>query len=216
MSSPSCKLCLQDTRLIKAAKPDIQYYRCNYCDFIFIDDNYLISTEEEIVRYRQHDNTMDNVGYVSMLNNFITRSVLPYKNSIRSILDYGCGESPVLASLLKVEGFEVEIYDKFFFPQTIYQDKTYDLITATEVIEHLNNPLDTFKLFRSLLNKNGGISIMTLFHPQNDALFIDWWYRRDRTHISFYSKSTIDYIAQKCGMKLLYFDDMNICVLQAV
>lgn len=216
MPFPSCKICFHDTRIIKDAKSDIQYYCCNSCDFIFIDDNHLLSAVEEVVRYRQHDNSPDNEGYVSMLNDFIKKSVLPYKDSIRSVLDFGCGESPVLAGLLKDEGFEVDIYDKFFFPDEIYLHKTYDLITATEVIEHLNKPLDTFKLLRTLLNKSGLISIMTLFHPQDDEQFIDWWYRRDRTHISFYSKSTIEYIAKNCGMKSLYFDDKNICVLQAV
>ena len=175
MSHPSCKICCQYTRAIKDAKSDIQYYGCNFCDFIFVDDNHLFSAEEEISRYRQHDNDLENEGYVSMLNNFIIKSVSPYKASIRTVLDFGCGESPVLAGLLKEEGFEVDVYDKFFSPKEIYRDKTYDLITATEVIEHLNNPLDTFKLFKSLLNKDGIISIMTLFHPQDDTQFIDWW-----------------------------------------
>jgi hypothetical protein len=215
MSCPSCKICFQDTRLIHATKPDIQYYCCNSCDFIFIDDNHLLSAEEETARYRQHDNTLENEGYVSMLNYFIKKSVLPYRDSVKNILDYGCGESPVLALLLKEEGFEVDIYDKFFHPEEIYRDKTYDLITATEVIEHLNNPLNTFDLFRSLLNNEGFTSIMTSFHPQNDQQFIDWWYRRDRTHISFYSRDTFDYVAKKCRMNMLYFDDKNISVLQA-
>jgi len=149
-----------------------------------------------------------------MLKGYIEKAISPYKDTIYKVLDFGCGESPVLSSLLREEGYEVDIYDKFFSAKKTYRRKTYDLITATEVIEHLPDPLSTFKLFRSLLNKDGIISIMTLFHPQEDTQFIDWWYRRDRTHISFYSPVTVKYLADIFNMKLLICDNKNIFVLQ--
>jgi 2-polyprenyl-3-methyl-5-hydroxy-6-metoxy-1,4-benzoquinol methylase len=97
-------------------------------------------------------------------------------------------------------GFHVDIYDKFFAPEEIYINNTYDLITATEVMEHLRDPLPTIKLLKKHTNKKGIIAIMTAFHPLDETKFMEWWYRRDKTHISF--------------LKLAAYDDKNIIVLQ--
>ncbi|MDO9493204.1 methyltransferase domain-containing protein [Acetobacterium sp.] len=48
-----------------------------------------------------------------------------------------------------------------FIRQIIYLGKKYDLLTATEVVEHLDDPLDYFSLFENLLKDDGVLSIMT-------------------------------------------------------
>lgn len=212
---PACKICSHESRTITIPKSEIKYHTCAFCEFIFIDDGNLLSKEEEKSRYRKHDNTLENKGYVNMLNDFIEKSVAPYKDTIKRVLDFGCGHEPVLKTLLKDKGLDVDIYDKFYAPDKVYINNKYDLITATEVLEHLTDPLYIFDLFRNLLNINGIISVMTHFHPRDDKIFTDWWYRRDRTHISFYTPKTIGYLARKFGLKLLQCDGKNICVLRA-
>ena len=54
---------------------------------------------------------------------------------------------------------------------------------------------------------------MTLFHPNNEEEFKDWWYRRDTTHICFYTPKTLKKLAELIGLKVLLVDDKNICVL---
>jgi len=151
-----------------------------------------------------------------MLKDFIETSIAPRRSMIKNALDFGCGPAPVLSILLRNAGLDVDVHDKFFSPQEAYLNNKYDLITATEVLEHLKDPVETIKLFKGLLNENGIIAVMTQFHPRDDQQFVDWWYRRDRTHISFYSPRTIARLAEKYGMKILYCDDKNICVLQIV
>ena len=145
---------------------------------------------------------------------FINDHIIPYQAAIKTALDFGCGNNPVLAALLKDKGFETDIHDKFFAPDEVYRGKKYDLITATEVLEHLTDPIVTLQLLRSLLNENGILAIMTLFHPNDEKQFIQWWYRRDQTHISFYTPNTFNYLAKILDMKQVGGDNINVCVLQ--
>ncbi len=216
MSLPACKICSHKTRVIIDTKSNTSYYSCNFCDFISLDHTHLLSRAEEESRYRQHNNTLENEGYVSMLRKFITTYIIPYQASIKTALDFGCGSNPVLASLLQEEGIAVDTYDKFFSRNEVYINRKYDLITSTEVFEHLKEPIDSFKLLRGLLNENGILAIMTMFHPNDDKKFQDWWYRRDKTHISFYTLNTIRHLANTFDMNLIHYDEKNACILQAV
>ncbi len=216
MPLPSCKICSHSTRLIIDSKSDKSYYSCSHCDFISIDQKHLLSKEDEEDRYKQHNNTLENEGYVNMLNEFISSSILPFHSTIKTSLDFGCGNTPALAALLKEKGIAVDTYDKFFSSDKVYINKKYDLITATEVMEHLNDPIETIKLLRSLLNDNGILAIMTNFHPCNDKEFLDWWYRRDNTHISFYTLNTIRHLAKAFNIKMIHYDEKNSCVLKAI
>ena len=72
------------------------------------------------------------------------------------------------------------------------------------------------KLLKSLLNENGIIAIMTLFHPNSDEDFKQWWYRRDITHISFYTPKTLRQMAEMVGLAVLFEDNKNLCVLSSI
>ncbi|MDW7657383.1 MAG: class I SAM-dependent methyltransferase [Bacillota bacterium] len=123
-------------------------------------------------------------------------------------LDFGSGPEPVLAELLKREfDWSVDIYDKFYATDRVYEGNIYDLITSTEVAEHLDDPLHYFRLFKELLHQNGVLSIMTLFHPSSIEDFTNWFYINDRSHISFYTPKTMKVIADIVGLDVLYCDE---------
>jgi hypothetical protein len=210
----ACRICSNATNQLRDSRQNIIYYSCRICEYIFIDESHMLTEEEEKARYLLHENTDENIGYVRIFSDFINKTIAPYKSSIEKVLDFGCGSSPVLASMLKDMGFHVDIYDKFFASEEIYKDNKYDLITATEVLEHLKDPLSTIGLFKKHLNKNGIIAIMTAFHPLDEARFMQWWYRRDRTHISFYTPVTFKYAAGLLDLKIAAYDDKNIIVIQ--
>jgi hypothetical protein len=214
MDVQACRICSNAANQFRDSRQNISYYSCRVCEFICIDEKHVLTEEEEKARYLLHENTDENIGYVRIFRDFIDKAVAPYKNSIKKVLDYGCGSSPLLSSMLKDMGFYVDIYDKFFAPEEIYTDNKYDLITATEVMEHIKDPLSTIGLLKKRLNKKGIISIMTAFHPRDEAGFMEWWYRRDKTHISFYTPVTFKYVAGLRDMKLAAYDDKNIIVLQ--
>lgn len=184
-----------------------------------MDDMYLLSHKEEKKRYLEHNNTLKNKGYKEMLKKFIESGVSPYiKRSDKKnlqVLDFGCGPGPVLKLLLEKKDIAVDIYDPYFFPDKVYLNKRYDLITATEVVEHLKNPLFAWDLYVEHLRKNGCLAVMTLFHPGVEN-FLNWWYRNDPTHICFYSKKTFQWIETKYPFKIMHSNDYNIIVMRLI
>ena len=128
-------------------------------------------------------------------------------------MDFGCGPGPVLKVLLNRLGIDVDIYDPYFYPDKVFEGKQYDLITCTEVFEHLKNPLEIITLLESLLKENGILAVMTLFHTTSDN-FCKWWYRRDPTHICFYSPKTFKWLENNFNLVIDAIDNRSICVLR--
>lgn len=119
-------------------------------------------------------------------------AILNYCSNGRNGFDFGSGPSPVLAMILERNyHFSMDIYDLFYSPHKIYESQKYDLVTVTEVIEHLLNPLQYFHLFKILLKEDSILRIMTLFHPKDRGIFVEWHYVRDMSHISFYTPKTM-------------------------
>lgn len=189
------------------------YYQCLYCDLIYLCENYYLDQTEEFERYEKHNNTLDNTGYVSFLTNFLKVAEIDQLKYANKALDFGCGPGPVLKTLLNRLNMEVDIYDQYFFPDNNFKKTTYDLITCTEVFEHLKAPMETLSLLESLLAENGILAIKTLFHPAS-ADFSGWWYRKDPTHICFYSPLTFKWIENNFNLKIKLIDNHSICVLQ--
>ena len=194
----------------------IGYYRCRECGFIFLDDGSIIDAVSEKKHYQKHNNSFECIGYVEMFESFIEKAIKPYEVTIRRVLDFGCGHTPVLAELLKNRGFEVDIYDLYFFPEKVYENRKYDLITSTEVFEHLKEPKVILEYLVNALNPNGYIVLMTQFPPSDNETFLKWWYRRDVTHISFFTPESFEVMAEEFGLKVLKVIDKNIVVLQKI
>lgn len=213
MESPRCKICKSGTDIVHDAQYGIDYYACPACEFLFMDDAHLLSQDEERDQYAKHENTPDNEGYVRMFREFLD-VVTPHHPSIQSALDFGCGPGPVLAGLLEEQGFDVDVYDPFFAPNGNYHRKKFDLITATEVFEHLVEPIKTFSHLADRLNPGGILALMTLFHPNDSVTFQDWWYRRDPTHIAFYRPGTFELMAEQSDLKCVYHDAKRICIFK--
>ena len=149
-----------------------------------------------------------------MFQDFITKAVKPFHPDAQTALDFGCGPGPVLAGLLRDSGISVDTYDPYFAPDMAYQEKNYDLITATEVVEHLSDPISVLRHLTTLLKLKGILAIMTLFHPNEVSLFQQWWYRRDPTHVAFYSPRTLQMIAKHLQLNLVFHDNRRIAVFR--
>ncbi len=175
------------------------YRRCNVCSIIFVPSEFHVSIKDEKARYEEHNNDANDVRY----REFLERIVKPIKESFNKGsggLDFGCGSTNLLADIFKQAGFEMEVYDLFYEMDKSVLDKKYDFIVSTEVVEHLNNPLQEFvKLFAMLID-NGVLAVMT--RPFDDSIdFKTWHYKNDCTHIGFYSIATFDWLAKKLGVK---------------
>lgn len=131
-----------------------------------------------------------------------------------TVLDFGCGPSPVLAYLLQTPTNTVRYFDPYFFPDTAYTSHQYDLITSTEVFEHLANPHTVLAHLASLLAPKGHLALMTHFHYDDRERFAAWWYPKDPTHITFYTPHTFEILGQKTGLHVKGHNGKNVIVLK--
>src|SRR5690554_2633028 len=204
MKYDKCPICSSKSKEIFDPSKG-SYFSCETCNFIYKNREEIISIEKEKHIYDQHHNSIDQEGYVNFLYGFLHNALFPFIKETKRGLDFGSGPTPVLAEILQqYHGCFIDIYDLFYAPIKVYLNKKYDFITSTEVLEHLLDPMSYFNMFYDLLNDNGVLAIMTLFHPNDDEKFLDWHYRRDWSHVSFYSIETMEYIAEQTGFEVIY------------
>ncbi|PKM90539.1 MAG: class I SAM-dependent methyltransferase [Firmicutes bacterium HGW-Firmicutes-10] len=209
-----CKVCFTATRQINHPKFGV-YHSCDHCGFISKDKDDHISTQAQQDIYDYHHNSIDDPVYVEYFNNFLDKAVFPNISDGKYALDFGSGPSPVLATMLQdTYGYQVDIYDLFYSPVRSYLTETYDLITLTEVLEHLEDPIHYFELFVKHLNENGILAVMTHFHTNNDVEFLNWHYIRDRSHISFFTDRTFEILAKKANLQIIYTDHKKCITLR--
>ena len=172
-----------------------EFHECAACDLVFVPPQFHLSAEEELDRYRMHDNDPDDPGYRAFLRR-LWDELKPRLSKDAVGLDFGCGPGPALACMMQEEGFTVEKYDPYFFSDPTPLQRKYDFITCTETVEHLRRPIEVFSLINSILAQSGQFGVMTGI--LDDRLeFGDWYYQRDPTHVAFYSQATFRWVANR-------------------
>lgn len=207
-----CKICLSATREIKDREKRVFYY-CDYCKYISLSPDFYLTVEQEKERYLKHNNSFLNSDYVSYIKSIVDNELSIFLASGKNILDFGCGKDPVAAKILTDMRCNVEIYDKIFYPDNSFLSKKYDVIILIEVLEHIAEPMKTLFELSKILKEDGIIFIKTLFHPSDDKLFYNWWYKEDKTHISFFTVETIKIVAEKLNLSLIKHNDKNSVIL---
>lgn len=191
--SSVCPLCASPKSTFLCRPDNRDYYLCPECRLVFLNPELLPLPREELARYREHQNTPDNPGYKEFLGKLFNPLIKLLPEGARG-LEFGCGPGPVLAQMLRDSGFIMDTYDPYFSPDPEVFTRKYDFITATEVFEHLFSPgMEIGRLF-SLLKPNGTLGVMTRLYD-DDTDFSTWYYRRDPTHVCFYSRETFYWIA---------------------
>ena len=197
----SCIVCnSENIKIFITIKKKI-YWKCFFCFCKFLDKKYYVDLETERQHYLKHENHIDNNDYrkfLSRITNPLKKYILKNENG----LDYGCGYAPALVKMLLEEGYNIECYDPFFFPNNSIFLKKYHFITCSEVVEHFFAPREEFRKIDSILDVNGYLAIMTSFMT-DDNLFKDWYYIRDPTHVVFYNKKTFEVIASQMNWSMI-------------
>ncbi len=210
-----CLICNGETKTLVDKQIKVTYSVCDNCGFIYKDIDYHVNLEEELKMYSFHNNSFESTGYVDIFVDLIKDYITPL-NIMGKVLEFGSGPGPVLKELLIKEGYHVFDYDLFFNDNKEYLNHKYELITSTEVVEHFNNPLKEFATLSNLLEQGGYLVIMTRLRTMNTVEFLDWWYRRDITHISFYTLESLKVICNKFDLKIIKTNNTNIIIFQKI
>lgn len=165
-----------------------------------------LDSQQEKARYDQHQNE-ETSGYTSFLEPLVNDihahfSSAGLESALLSSLDFGCGPTAVFSKLLKEKGFNTHNYDPYYFSDLEPLRRTYHLVTSTEVWEHLYHPRQEIEKQVRLLKSGGLLGVMTSAH-HGQAVFSDWYYRRDTTHVTFFSEQTMRWIAQTFKLQVI-------------
>lgn len=206
-----CPLCKSRFNSTIQPKHDRRHYLlCQNCGLISVPPEFHVSPAAEIHRYEEHNNRLDDEGYLNFLLRLVNPA-LPFINSSHSGLDFGCGPVKGIAHLLEKQNISCDSYDPFFFPEL--PNKSYDFIFASECFEHFFSPKNEIKKLLEMLTPNGHLFVMTeIFHSLER--FSTWYYKRDATHVSFFSMKTWEYICETYSLTMLYSDQKRIFLLQ--
>lgn len=211
-ASNDCPLCGTEAILI-FSEPVSQrlYLKGPHCELHFLRPEDHLSPEEERAHYDMHQNDVHDPRYqafVHPLYQKIVSRLLPGG----SCLDFGAGPGPVLTEMLRSAGHSVELYDPFYWPDEAPLQKTFDAVFACEVVEHFADPRAEFQKLFHRLKPGGTLSVMTLM-VSAEVNFADWYYRRDPTHVVFYTPTTFAWIRDQFGYSGLTIDGNRIAVL---
>ncbi len=191
-------------------KYDVKYYLCPICKHLqtekpyWLNEAYLnpIAKEDTGILKRNYDNRI------------ITSAVIEgFFNSDLKFLDYAGGWG-ILTRLMRDDGYDFVWIDKYsenlFAKGFEYNKKDkIELITAFEVLEHLENPLHELE---ELFQISPNLLFSQPLLPYPIPKIGNWWYYTPETgqHISFYDKTTLKYLAKYFNKNYVFYNDFHL------
>lgn len=209
----SCPLCQSlETRHYYQDKRR-EYLQCQQCELVFVNPNQRLDAKAEKAHYDMHENDPNDQGY----RRFLSRMSAPISERIEPGsygLDFGCGPGPTLSVMLEEQGHTMSLYDLYYHPDKTVLGRSYDFMTATEVIEHLYEPDKVWQQWLNLVKPGGWIGLMTKMVIDVEA-FASWHYKNDLTHVVFFSRNTFRYLAERDQLKLEFIGNDVILLRKA-
>ncbi len=209
----TCPLCTAGKGSVFYQDAERIYFRCGSCALVFLGSQFHLTVDREKAHYDTHNNDPHDPRYRKFLQPLFDAMRARVSPPARG-LDFGCGPGPALALMLREAGYEMELYDKYYMPDESVLRGSYDFITCSEVVEHLASPGSVLRDLLQAIKPGGWLGIMTrMLSAETD--FASWYYRRDPTHISFYSRRSLRWLAGHHGCRLEYCAD-DVALLQKV
>jgi len=165
------------------------------------------------IMYRVEGSHWWFVGRRRILSSFVSRIARNLNNPKPRILDVGCGTGAnleMLANFGEVEGVDVST-EALDFCQTRglqnvrqgeaehlpYDDKSFDLVTGLDVVEHLDNDVAGLQEMRRVLRPNGRA---LLFVP---AFMFLWGVQDDiSNHRRRYTLASLEKVVRQAGLEV--------------
>ena len=193
-------------------KYSISYYQCVDTGYIQTEKPYWL---EEA--YHSAITKLDiglikrNISYSEIVEKLIRANF----NPLGSFLDYSGGYG-MFTRLMRDRGFDYWNTDKYcqntfseFFDLKFHPNGNhFELTTAFEVMEHLEDPINQMN---EPLSYSEHFLFSTELVPSQIDHLKSWWYFTYETgqHVSFYTKDALSYLAEKCN-RYFYTNGQNL------
>ncbi len=203
MAERGCSICKAvdgRVRVSLTRAPMRTYWKCEPCNFIEVDTVDHLTLKDESEFYLHHQNRVDDPRYRRYASAIAAEAIRRFElqgSEAGKALDFGCGPGPIVAALLRERGISADEYDPVFFPNGV-RELAYGLIVACEVVEHFRHPEAEFSKVYRLLRPGGWFVVQTERLDFVES-FDDWYYRKDPTHVAFYSEQAFRRLGAEVG-----------------
>ena len=181
-----------------------KYRQCETCNLVYVPNRYYLSSKAEKAVYDLHQNSPDDPEY----RRFLSRLFIPMMGRINPKsrgLDFGSGPGPTLSVMFEEADHKMVIYDYYYAQNESVWDVQYDFITATEVLEHLHHPGKELSRLWACLKPGGVVGGMTKLVLER-TVFVNWHYKNDQTHVSFFSRNTFEWLGEYWETRPVFID----------
>ena len=204
-----CKICRAKSKKVFRKKIlrkyNTSYYRCTSCGFMQTDTPHWLEEAYSGVNHTDVGLVQRNIQFSNAVENILLTGIF---DETARFLDFAGGFG-VFARIMRDKGFDFYRADKYcenlfakhFDIQDLpEQSRRFELITAFELMEHVENP--SMELDR-IFSMTDNFLFSTELVPDKDVE--NWWYlgTEHGQHVSFYTNSSLEKIAAKYG-KYLY------------
>ena len=191
---------------------DVAYYLCANCRFCFAPMFQQWDKRAFIER-------IYNAEYVDFDPEYISARPLRNAKNLLDIfesydmtgiehLDFGSGNG-LLSQTLEAAGWDSSSFDPLIDVRMPH--KTFNLITAFEVFEHVPDVHTLMRSLTTLLHPDGAILFTTAVHNASEVehgVPLTWWYASPRNgHISLFSTESLRLLALANGFELIRFSE---------
>ncbi|SEI50681.1 2-polyprenyl-3-methyl-5-hydroxy-6-metoxy-1,4-benzoquinol methylase [Allopseudospirillum japonicum] len=222
----TCYLCGSDQYSIRPGsvrdKPELQVLECASCGLVYLSDFSHIN-DAFYEDSGMHQAPIDIHAWLANTHADDMRRFELLKTSLtnKEILDFGCGHAGFLIKAKEfassATGIELESrLSEWFLENDInvykkidqLKDKSFDIITAFHVVEHLPNPAEIIMALSEKLKENGKIiievpnandALLTLYENQAFSNFTYW-----SCHLYLFNGATLEALARKANLNLDY------------
>lgn len=202
----NCHICANESLKIFDAlilnKYRTDYFQCTNCGFI--------QTEKPTWLNEAYVSAITSIDVGLVYRNLGFSNIIPsildiFSTEDDSYLDYGGGYG-LFVRIMRDKGYDFYLQDVFaenlfakYFELKDYNKKAkFAALTAFEVFEHLENPVDELK---KMFELSDTLIFSTELQPVSTYSSVsDWWYFVPETgqHLSFYSTRSLEILSEQC------------------